>query len=514
MNRRSFIGRLASTGIVLPLAMGFPRVRAFAQSPAGSPFMGISSAGNDNILVLIRLAGGNDGLNTVVPFADPLYKSARDADGLALKEEEVVKLPDHETLGLHASLAPLATLYAEKKVAIVQNVGYPNQNLSHFRSTDIWLSASDPDVFLNSGWYGRYLESKYPEYPDVLPSDPFAIELGTYLSTTLIGDRNNMGVAFADAGYIPGQPGSDPLPATHAGEEEEYVKSILLQSNLFTNSIVGALARQTTNKATYPTGNTLGTSLSLIARTIAGGLATQFYIVNVGSYDTHSNQLTQQASLHALLADAVLAFQRDLEAFGLDRRVSMMTISEFGRRVVSNGTGTDHGSAAPMFVIGSSVNGGVYGHDPNLSDLEGPGNLKLEYDFRQIYASVLGGWFGAAESEIQPSALPRHFEQLPLFRALASGLGMTGSDGTTLMLGQNYPNPASTATTIPLEGIPANATGTLTLATTDGREVLTRRVMPGERGVTIDTRDLPSGAYIYTLNIGSVRRTRTMRIAR
>jgi uncharacterized protein (DUF1501 family) len=513
MKRRTFIGRLASTGIVLPIAMGFPRVRAFAKSPAGSQFMGIASATNDNIFVLIRMAGGNDGLNTVVPFTDANYYAARDADTIALKADDVVKLPDHGTLGLHPNLAPLAELYGEKKVAIVQNVGYPNQNLSHFRSTDIWLTGSDADVYWSSGWYGRYLEEKYPTYPDVLPTDPFAIELGTYLSTTLIGDRNNMGVAFADVSYIPGQPEPDPVAATHAGDEEEYVRDILRQSNIFTNAILAAVTRQATNKVTYPANNTLATSLSLIARTIAGGLGTQFYIVNVGSYDTHTNQITQQGNLHQAFADAVLAFQRDLEAFGLDGRVAMMTISEFGRRVASNGTGTDHGSAAPLFVIGTGVNGGVYGSDPNLSDLEGPGNLKMQYDFRQIYASVLGQWFGAADGEIQPAALPRHFEQLPIFRQVSSAVSLSEEAGSGVTLGQNYPNPVGDGTTIPVGGIAAGTAAWLTLTNLDGRELLRQAVMPGQQAVAIDTRGLPSGTYLYTLVAGTVRRTRSMTVA-
>lgn len=514
MKRRTFIGRLAATGIVLPIAMGFPRVRAFAKSPAGSQFMGIASSSNDNIFVLIRMAGGNDGLNTVVPFTDANYYAARDADGISLKAEDVVKLPDHSTLGLHPNLAPLLDLYKEKKVAIVQNVGYQNQNLSHFRSTDIWLTGSDPDVYWNSGWYGRYLEEKYPQYPDVLPTDPFAIELGTYLSTTLIGDKNNMGVAFADYSYIPGQPDADPVADTEAGTEEEYVREILLQSNIFTNAILASLGRQLTNKETYPAQNTLATSLSVIARSIAGGLSTQFYIVNVGSYDTHSNQLQQQGDLHTMFADAVLAFQRDLEAFGIDKRVSLMTISEFGRRVASNGTGTDHGSAAPMFVIGSNVNGGVFGTDPNLSDLEAPGNLKMQYDFRQIYASVLGQWFGAPEEDIQPTALPRHFEQLPLFRQQApSGVAIVEEALSGLSLGQNSPNPASEGATIPVDGVPSGTVGRFSLVNIDGRELMARPVMPGQRSVTIDTRELPSGTYLYTLTAGSLRRTRTMTVA-
>jgi uncharacterized protein (DUF1501 family) len=517
MKRRTFIQRLASTGIVLPMAMGFPRVRAFAKSPAGSQFMRLASASNNNILVLIRMAGGNDGLNTVIPYNDSEYYKARKqgtSDNLSIAADQVVRLSGSNTLGLHPSLSPLAELFTEKKLAIVQNVGYPNQNLSHFRSTDIWLSGSDTDVYDNAGWYAKYLEEVYPDYPDVLPSDPFAIEIGTYLSTTLIGEKNNMGVAIADLSYIPGQPGTDPVANTHAGEEEEYVKQIALQANIFSNSILNALARQTTNKVTYPANNGLASALQRISQLIAAGLGTHMYIVNVGGYDTHTNELVTQANLHKAFADAVHAFQRDLEGFGTDGKVSMMTLSEFGRRVVSNGTGTDHGSAAPMFVIGSGVNGGIFGNDPNLTDLEGPGNLKMQYDFRQLYASVLGQWFGASEEYIQPKALPRHFEQLPIFKVQSSGVGVTDTLAAAFQVGQNYPNPATSGTMIPIAGVVSGMSARLTFYNTDGREIFRQPVMPGQTSVDIDTRGLPAGAYIYELTAGPLRRSRTMIVAR
>lgn len=516
MKRRTFIQRMASTGIVLPIAMGFPRVRAFAQSPAGSQFMRLASATNDHVIVMIRLAGGNDGLNTIVPYNNESYYTARKrgtADDLSIAAERVLKLPGNNTVGFHPAMAPLLDLYTEKKMAIVQGVGYPNQNLSHFRSTDIWLSGSDANVFDNAGWYAKYLEEKYPDYPEVLPSDPFAIELGTYLSTTLVGEKNNMGVAVADLSFIPGQPDPDPVRSTHAGEEEAYVREIARQSNIFSNAIIQAGVRQPINKVSYPANNMLGLGLSAIARLIAGGLATKMYIVNVGGYDTHSGQLNIHERLLGELAGAVAAFQRDMEAFGVARRVSLMTISEFGRRVTSNGTGTDHGSAAPLFVFGEGVNGGMIGQDPNLSSLEGPGNLKMQYDFRQVYASVLGQWFGAAEDEIAGKALPRHFDQLPIFKVTPSSVDAPGTIAGALQVGQNYPNPAANGTTIPIQGfLPSN--GQITLYNTEGRIVLSRQVAAGATSVDLDTRALPSGTYIYELASGSARTSKTMVVRR
>lgn len=517
MKRRDFIQRLAGTGIVLPFALGYPRVRAFAKSPAGSPFMKLMAAESDRVLVLIRLAGGNDGLNTLVPLNDPEYYRLRkqgSADDLSIAANTVTRITGKDSLGLHPRLAPLAPLFNEGKVNVVQNVGYAGQNQSHFRSTDIWLSGSDATVYDTAGWYGRYLETIHPDYPDVLPADPFAIELGTYLSTTLIGRENNMGVAVADLSYVPGQPEPDPVAGTHAGTEEAYVREIMRQSNIFSNSIIAAAVRQATNRVTYPTPNNLAAGLAAISRLIAAGLGTRMYIVNVGGYDTHTNQLTAQANLHGQFADAVVAFQRDLEAFGTDNRVSVMTISEFGRRVESNGTGTDHGSAAPLFVIGSGVQSGFIGHDPNLTDLEGRGNIKMQHDFRQVYASVLGQWFGASEAEITPGSLPRHFDQLPIFKPLPSSAPIADRERVSFRLGQNYPNPAINATVIPISGVLGVAGGRLSVYTSAGSLVHEQSVAAGNNAVTVDTRALAPGSYVYELSSGGIRESKKMSVAR
>ncbi|NBP63919.1 MAG: DUF1501 domain-containing protein [Bacteroidetes bacterium] len=508
MKRRTFIQQLAATGMILPVTLGFPRLRAFAQAPPGSEFMKLAEVNSDVITVIIRLAGGNDGLNTVVPYTNAEYYKLRTDGSLFIKDTEALKLKGNSTMGLHPSLAGLQTLYDEEKVSIIQNVGYPNQNFSHFRSTDIWLSGTDADVFDNSGWYAKFLEELYPDYPDVLPSDPFAIELGTFLSSTLIGKKNNMGIAIGNLNYVPEQPDDQGVPKTHVGTEEAYVREVIKQTNIFTTRIIEAGSKQTKNMVTYPTNNPLSSGLSGIARIIAGGLKTQMYIVNVGGYDTHSNQLTQQATLHKQFAEAVLAFQRDLEAFGLDKRVCMMTISEFGRRAISNGSGTDHGSAAPLFVIGSGVNGGFIGSNPNLNALQGPGNIPMEHDFRQVYASLLGQWYGAGEQQYVPSALPRSFQQLPIFKKLSTSVSEEATQNVSL--GMHYPSPADEMTTIPIGGILSGTEGMLGIYTPEGRLIAEYRLLPGLESVEIDTKSLPSGMYLYTLSYGDKELTQTL----
>lgn len=514
MKRRNFLKNIASTGVVLPLAMGFPSVRAFAKMPEGTPFARAMAASNNRVLVMIRLSGGNDGLNTIVPYTNSEYYKAREADSLSIKAEETLKLSGSSTMGLHPSLAALLPMWEKKQFAIVQNVGYPNQNLSHFRSTDIWLSGSDADVFENAGWYAKYLEEMNPDFPETMPKEPFAIELGTSLSTTLVGKENNMGIAVSSLDYVPEAPDEDTIPSNHAGDEERYVREIIRQSNIFSTAIIEAGSRITSNKVTYPANNPLAQGLAAIARLIAAGMTTQMYILNVGGYDTHSNQLTVQATLHQNFATAVAAFHSDLDGFGIAEKVSTMTISEFGRRVVSNGSGTDHGSAAPIFVIGEGVNGGFFGSDPNLTDLEGPGNIKMQYDFRQIYASVLGQWYGAPESSISPTALPRKFEQLPIFKALTTSIFETDGAEEYFSLGQNYPNPAVSNTVIPIMGVLSGMEAELTVSTMDGRTISANRIMPGQQSITIPTRDLPNGTYMLILSSGRLRRTRIMTVTK
>lgn len=516
MDRRKFIRRVASTGIVLPIAFGFPRMRVFGQSPTADPFARIAMSESDRVYVLIRLAGGNDGLNTIVPYTNDLYYSARmagTAEDLSIAADAVVKLDGSSTLGLHPSMAPIAPLYDNDKFTIVQNVGYPGQNLSHFRSTDIWLSGSDYNVFDNAGWYAKYLEAKYPDYPEVLPNAPFAVEFGNFLSTTLIGEKNNMGVAIGNLDYIPGLPDEQDLADTKAGEEEAYVREIIRQSNIFSNEIVAkyVVGPDNTSRYTEASGG-LGQGLSAVARLIAGGLETKLYILNVGGYDTHTQQIGNHATLLSELANAIAEFQNDCEQLGIADRVCGGTVSEFGRRVRSNGTGTDHGSAAPMFFWGNGVEGGIIGDDPDLQDLEGPGNVKLQYDFRQLYASILGQWFEATPEQIAP-ALPHDFDQLPIFRNVTS-VDERDAIAAAFTVGSPRPNPATTTTSIPVTGIRAGMEARLTLYSSTGQAVLSHPVPAGSRTVELDISAVPSGAYHVVLAAGALRRSGSLVVRR
>lgn len=511
MKRRSFLKHLGSAGLLLPGAFGSRSLTAFAQTMGHSPFFRPGGE-RDNVIVILRLSGGNDGVNTVVPYHNESYYKARTQGGtdVSVRPEEVIPIVGSSTLGFNRNFGRMADLYGEGKVAVVQNVGYPNQDLSHFRSTDVWLTAYDPDQFEAAGWYARYLEHRYPDYPELLPQDPYAIELGTTLGLSLQGRRHDMGVALFDLSYIPELPGPPGGETLSRDEEEGYLRQLQRQVNVFSGSILAAQNGAPMNMIS-PTDSTLGRDLGLVARMIAGGLGTQMYVINIDGFDTHHNHVSRHNWMLGHLGECIYRFQRDLEAFGIDHRVATMTISEFGRRIPTVGTGTEHGAAAPLFVVGSRVRGGMIGHDPDMDDLMADGSLKMEHDFRQVYASVLGQWLGAGDREIE-AALPRRFAELPIFKGDNASSVADAASG--LLLGQNTPNPAAVSTTIPFDGVPAGTSGTLALYTADGRLVRSVPVMPGERSATIDVRGLPSGTYLYELAAGPVRRARMMIVAR
>ncbi len=517
MQRRSFLKGLGSAAVALPMASGFGGMRAWAQAPLDAPFRRLRSANDQNVLVIVRFFGGNDGINTLVPLHDDRYYHARGrgtVNDLSVPAETVVPLAGHNTLGFHPAWAPLAELFNEGKMVAVQNVGYPNPNMSHFRSSDIWFSASDSDAFETSGWYGRYLEEKYPQYPSVLPGDPFAVELDTALGMTLIGRHHEMGLAVDDLSYIPDEAVVREPQNTEATTEQQYIAENLREANTFMRSISDAELRQPANRVVYPTEGPLPRALARVARLVAAGLRTQVYIINVDGFDTHDGHIRRHAILLKYCADALHAFQRDLEAFGVDDRVATMTVSEFGRRVAPSGTGTDHGAAAPMFLMGRNVKPGIIGQDPDFDDLDETGNLKMQFDFRQIYASVLKQWFAAADEDIYPNALPRAFSTLPIFRVEASDGPLIAATGSLMELRSVSPNPASVSATVAFENVPPGAGARLRLTTMEGRTVLDVALPSGSGQYPIDLRGVPSGVYLCTLVTATEQRTARLVVRR
>jgi uncharacterized protein (DUF1501 family) len=386
------------------------------------------------ILVVLQMAGGNDGLNMIVPFADDGYHRARPQ--LSLPVDQILKIDNY--VGLNPKLAGLKSFYDEGHVAIVQGVGYPNPNRSHFRSTEIWQTASDADRTMSEGWLGRYFDSC------CAGADPtVGVAIGEETPQAFAA-KNPTGVTFSrpeQFRFRPSEPDGGRMSAEEmlfrqlneaAGGEEavaapdgasvgaingktksdlstlDFLQRTALDAQLSSDKIL-AIARKSKSTVTYPQGQ-LAASLNIIARMIGGGLPTRVYYANQGGFDTHAGQINAHQRLMTEFNDAVAAFVSDLKQQGNFERVLLMTFSEFGRRVQENANGgTDHGAAAPMFVLGGAIKPGLFGKCPSLTDLD-HGDLKFNTDFRSVYGTVLDRWLKAPSQTV----LGRKFSALQI----------------------------------------------------------------------------------------------------
>lgn len=510
MLRRDFLKRAVQAGTIIPIASSGLFARPLEQllSLSGSSGLG------DRVLVLINLNGGNDGLNTVVPVDEAKYYSARPT--IALKKNET--LPIATGLGLHNVMTAIQGMYNDGDCAIVQSVGYPEQDRSHFRSTDIWHSGSPADAVWQTGWLGRYLAGIHPDYPGKLPDAPFAMQIGTSASLALYSDVGGMGMAIDNPdrfynlanglGVTP-----TPVPNTLAGPELRYVRDVIEQSNVYSGKIYDAVVGAPNNPVTYE-ANSLAQQLKIVARLINGGLSTNIFIVSLGGFDTHIGQGPAHAQLLSAVSRGVRAFLDDITMANNADRVVCMTYSEFGRRVNENGSvGTDHGAAAPQFLMGRPVKGGqVIGGVPDLVNLDNRGDIKYKVDFRQIYATVLQDWLGFPPASVD-GVMGGTFNRLPLFDTPAFGVPdeeharMAG-----YALAQNTPNPAGATTTIEFT-VPKAARVHIGLFGTGGRKVATvvdRSVEAGRHRVAFDAASLPSGTYVYRLEADGFAISRRM----
>jgi uncharacterized protein (DUF1501 family) len=366
-----------------------------------------------SVLVLVQLAGGNDGLNTLVPFEDADYYRLRPTIGIP--KAKVLRVS--ETLGLHPSCTALHAMFNDGNVAIVQNVGYPNPNRSHFRSTEIWETASASDQFASTGWIGRYMDNACAGVP-ADSHDPLAVHITNGLPQSFMGEH-----AHPTFGLVPGGGNRrdneetrrllETMIARSTPEPDPAASSTFLKQTfmdaLVTEKKVQRLISEYRPGTAYP-GNPFAASLRNVAALIAAGLPTRVYFVSLSGFDTHSNQAGQQASLLGQLSDGLAAFQKDLEAHQLGDQVTTMTFSEFGRRPSENESkGTDHGTAAPLFVMGARVKGGLHGTPPSLK-LERNQDLAFSTDFRRVYATALERWLDCPAEPV----LGRKFEPLPI----------------------------------------------------------------------------------------------------
>jgi uncharacterized protein (DUF1501 family) len=404
MKRRNFLLATASG-----LAIVANPEHVFAKALAQAPLPGLPGS-QDRCLVMVNLAGGNDGLNCVVPHGDAQYYRVRPA--LAIARGDVLAI--NADVGLNPGMRSLKALYDKGMVAIVHGVGYPNPDHSHFRSTEIWQTAA-PDRYEHTGWLGRYFDEASLSrdnlfkgvavskvLPELMVSDRTDIPAIPALEQyTLAADRNAVaGRAFSAEARDRRLPFDSPYLA-HVMEIEGNAQR---SSEELPRLVAGYVA-----KASYP-ATPLGRSLALAAQIVGSNLGTKAIYVEHGSFDTHVSQVATQNRLLAQFSDAVGAFYEDLAAHGNERRVLTLTFSEFGRRIEENGSrGTDHGEASPLFLIGGGVKGGLYGTLPDLSSTN-MGNLLYTIDFRSVYATVLERWLGRPSTTVLGGA----FQKLPV----------------------------------------------------------------------------------------------------
>jgi uncharacterized protein (DUF1501 family) len=400
VTRRDLLSRgalLVAAGLSVP---SFLSRTALAIGPAA-----IAAGQQGKILVAVQLSGGNDGLNTLVPYGQQSYYDLRPT--LALPADTVLPLTDK--VGLHPGLAGLKGLYDSGHLAVVQGVGYPNPNRSHFRSMDIWHTAR-PETFELSGWLGRYLDACSCSHGEAMPGVSVGDQLNGlfWTDTTLVP-------AIASVGAFSYQ--TDSKYKNDRDSQLKTLKNIYAQAGhwspydqLIRKGTMAALAGSDElmrvasgyqTPAEYPANNGLANQLKMVAQVIAGGLGTRLFSVQIGGFDTHANELDQHSRLMTQLSEALVAFWQDLGHLNKQDDVVIMTFSEFGRRAAQNGSaGTDHGTAEPMFVLGGTVRGGLYGTYPSLEDLDGNGDIKFNADFRSVYASVLRDHLGADAQKV------------------------------------------------------------------------------------------------------------------
>jgi uncharacterized protein (DUF1501 family) len=533
MNRKQFVKNVTG-GVLLPSILGGWSVRAFAENPLPDGLGQLNLSNTDHILVLIQLGGGNDGLNTLVPL-DQYAALAAARPQVVLPQSAILSLNGQATVGLHPAMSAFRNLYNDGKAMAVQAVSYPDPVLSHFRSTDIIMSASASDTVVTSGWIGRYLAQEYPNYPSGFPNtntpDPLAVEIGDSASLTQQGPLLPMGMVIGDPdSFYSWVSGTQTAPPnTFAGAKLQYIRTISSLSRAYGAAVTAAYDNGTTAAtANYPTNSKLAARLKGVAKMISGGSNTRIYIVTQTGYDTHSAQVEtsnhsigKHADLLTDLSESIAAFMRDINAQGFGDRVLGMTASEFGRRVIANASGgTDHGVGAPMFLFGNKVQSGILGANPIISpQADWDDNVPMQYDFRSVYTSVLRQWFCLSEAETD-NVMLGNFAMLPIVQQSAQCMPVsvheTNQNAGKLLL-SIYPNPVQTYTTISFEVLDAQLPSLLQIFATNGQLVHTLCDKPlpvAPQTIEWNAADLPKGVYYVRFQNGAAQQVKSVAVVR
>lgn len=532
MNRRLFLRDLSLASAGSMVLAGVP-VRLMAGS---SRLKMAAASGNENVLIFVQLHGGNDALNTLIPINqyDTYYNFRANIAIPASGSRRFISvdntLAPEDQVGLHPDMIGFKELYDQGKAAIVQNVGYPEMNMSHFRGRDIVFEGGGATDNYSSGWMGRFLDHEYPGYPTGYPNDtmkdPIGIEMG-----------NNMSIAFHREEGIPvginiqnpeqfyqliTTVGVEPpilYPDSHAGSELRYLMELEKKSNQYAGRLKEAYDNGSNSGVSYPEAyplsapeaylsNPLSGQLRLIARLLKGGLKTRIFMCRIGGFDTHGKQvedydstLGTHAALLYHLSSAIKAFQDDLASMSIEDNVLTMTFTEFGRRVYSNGSyGTDHGTATPVFLFGKGLKGGILGTNPDLDNLY-DGNLVFSTDYRQVYTSVVQDWLGASNEAMQATGFDKWVGQRLDLIAGITGLGDDLRSRKPCLLGC-FPNPVvnETIVTYFVQQPSPVSIRIFTITGMEVKRVETFAESSGKHEYSVNLSELKPGEYILNLS--------------
>lgn len=520
MKRRDFIKNTGIAAVSSSVMLGGMQIAK--SNPMFDSLLAQAEA-QDKILILIFLNGGNDGLNTVIPI-DQYSNLYNNRSNVLVPENLILKLRDN--LGLHPALSGMRELYDNGKLHILQSVGYPSPNFSHFRSTDIWTSASDADQVETTGWLGRYLYTNHTSYPEGYPNeqypDPLSLTYGPFVSPTCQGPAMGMGMAITGTNiYNITSGGEDVAPDSPAGDELDYIRTVIDQTQIYSETLENAADKGSSllsDKWPADDANSLAQQMKITAQLISGGMNTKIYVHNISGFDTHANQVQAEGQVdgfHNLLltqvSEAISAFQDEMELQSLDNRVVGMTFSEFGRRILSNGSnGTDHGSAAPLFVFGSNVIPNIQGENPEIPrNATVQDNLPMQYDFRSVYYSLLKDWFEVNDDSLN-EIMFKEFQHLEIIKKQSTNVEDFDRINNSLSV---YPNPVIDDSTVKFKT--NNGYTKVSLYNNRGQEIkvlfygYTEKV---EKSVQLNAAELNSGSYHIRLQSGNYQTTKMVNV--
>jgi uncharacterized protein (DUF1501 family) len=500
-NRRDFLQSAGLFTAGMAATLGGVPVYALGNAWKMAPLSALES---DRVLVLIQMRGGNDGLNMVIDRFNSEYYNIRPTLGIA---EANLWALDAKT-GMSNRMIDLQPMWNDGKMKVIHNVGYPDPNYSHFRSSDIWASASDTDEYVNTGWIGRYIQHDLPAYFDAQPTVPPAMQIGVQTDLIFQGDEVSLALAVSSPQefYKLASSGQlydlDQLGEGPRDRELFYLRQVANSAFRYSQSISEAYNKGR-NEVNYPNSN-LAQQLAIVSRLIKGRLGTKVYLVYIDGFDTHAEQLDRHLGLLNNLSSAVKAFYDDLGKGQMDDKVLGMTFSEFGRTIYENGSaGTDHGTGGPMLMFAKDLGQDIVGNPPDLLEVDQYGDPYFETDFRDVYASVLGQWFGLPK-EVTDFIVGKEREGLP--GLLPQQAAAIGTENFGALLGHRMDEQRKGILLIRYavnQGGPAileilNEGGQVT------RTLLNQNIDKGSHTMEVDVvkQALRPGNYTYRLKVG------------